>query len=173
MAAVDYRVGIPLTFAWGNWSGKLAYEHTSAHLGDEFIVRTGMNPRDAVKEEIVLAIGHRPRDDVRIYGQYGHALHLATFVEDAKKERFNTGIEWATQEPTGVRGSPFAAMDLEFRGDCDYTPNITLQAGWLWRGDVKRPSLRVGAEYYDGRSPFFQFIDRHESWIAFIATCDY
>ena len=33
----DYRFGIPLTWASGPWEAKLAYEHTSCHLGDDYI----------------------------------------------------------------------------------------------------------------------------------------
>ena len=37
LLAEDYRFGVPITARWGPWHGKVGYEHTSAHLGDEYI----------------------------------------------------------------------------------------------------------------------------------------
>jgi hypothetical protein len=173
MDAVDYRVGVPLTFAWGNWTGKLAYEHTSSHLGDEFIEDTGARTRDGVKEEIVFGLSYYPREELRVYGQIAHAMHLSTFTPDASKQRYGAGIEWSDPEPSGRLGAPFAALGLEYRGEAEHTPNITFQAGWQWRGEGRRQALRVGVELYDGRSPFMQFIDRHESWVALLVAGDF
>lgn len=173
MVAVDYRVGLPLTFAWGRWTGKLAFEHVSTHLGDEFIEDTGADSRSSRKEEIVMGLGYYLYDDLRIYGQWGHALSQGTFVEDAEPERLSCGIEWCERHYTAQYGRPFAAVDLEVRGDQEYTPNVTVQLGWQWRGCSDQPALRVCAEFYDGRSPYGQFADRHESWLAFCVAFDH
>lgn len=173
MAAVNYRFGVPISFAYGRWSGKLAYEHTSTHLGDEFMVNTGQTPRDGIREEVVFGLAYRPMDEVRLYGIFGHAVHLSTFTENPKPERFSFGAEWSRPASTGFRGQPFAALDVEFRGDCEYTPNVTLQTGWQWLAENARPGMRVALEYYDGRSPFGQFLDRHESWFGVGFFFDY
>ena len=77
------------------------------------------------------------------------------------------GLEWSHQGATGWRGRPFAAIDLDVRGDEDYTPNLTIQAGWEWRQPAGRvSSLRLGLEYYNGRSPYGQFFELHEQWIG-------
>ena len=172
-AAVDYRFGIPITFAWGNWSAKLAYEHTSTHLGDEFMVNTGAVPRDGIREEITFGLAYRPLDALRLYGVFGYALHVSTFTDHPQPERYSFGAEWSQPAPTGWRGQPFAALDVEFRGDAEFTPNVTAQVGWQWLAEHGRPGLRLALEYYDGRSPFGQFLDRHESWFGFGIFFDY
>ncbi len=37
--SVDFRGGIPLTFAYGKWRTKVGYYHLSAHIGDEYFIK--------------------------------------------------------------------------------------------------------------------------------------
>ncbi len=165
-AAVDYRFGVPFTLAEGPWSFKIAYEHTSCHLGDEFLIKHNLPSRDSTRNEAVFGISYRPIEPLRLYGQFGYAVGQSSFVENIHKERYTCGAEWSKPGPTGDFGQPYAAIDVEFRGDEDYTPNLTAQIGWQWLGLQGAPGYRFAVEYYDGRSPFGQFIDRHESWVA-------
>jgi hypothetical protein len=103
---------------------------------------------------------------LRLYAQFGYAFGESNFVTDYDHERYDIGVEWSKPGPTGIWGQPYAAIDCEFRGDEDYTPNFTAQLGWQWTGAMNVPATRFALEYYDGRSPFGQFIDLHESWIA-------
>ncbi len=174
MTAVDYRFGIPLTFACGPWSAKASYEHTSTHLGDEFLnLHPGLHNRSSDREELCLGLAYRAFEAVRLYGVFTYAFHMGTFVEDASPYRYDLGVEWSRPLPTGWRGQPFAALDLEIRGDEDFTPNLTAQLGWQWIAEATRPGLRLALEGYDGRSPFGQFIDRHESWLGVGLFFDY
>jgi hypothetical protein len=165
-AAVDYRFGVPFTYKVGNLSLKLGYEHTSCHLGDEYLVMHNAVSRDSTRNEVVFGASYQVLEPLRVYGQFGYALGESTFVEHYTRERYDCGVEWSKPGPTGVWGQPYAAIDCEFRGDEDYTPNFSAQVGWQWQGMLNSPDFRVAVEYYDGRSPFGQFIDRHESWTA-------
>ena len=173
MAAIDYRAGLPFTFALGPWSAKLSYEHTSTHLGDEFLLATKTPFRSAVRDELAAGLAYRVLEPLRVYGTLGYAVSLGSWVEDADPMRYTLGAEWSRPLPTGVCGQPFAALDVEFRGNEDFTPNVTAQLGWQWLGYHGRPGLRVALEYYDGRSPFGQLSDRHESWVGFGLFFDY
>ena len=165
-AAVDYRFGVPFTYAVGKFTFKAGYEHTSCHLGDEFLIKHDLPSKDSTRNEMVLGISYRPIEPLRLYGQFGYAWAQSSFVENIDKERYVVGAEWSKPGPTTVWGQPYAAVDCEFRGDEDYTPNLTVQFGWQWVGQMASPDFRVALEYYDGRSPFGQFIDQHESWWA-------
>jgi len=164
---VDYRFGVPFSYAHGPWSFKLGYEHTSCHLGDE-LQKFGEVPRPkkANRDDVMFGIAYRPIESLRLYGTFGYAFHLSTFSEDDSPERFSVGAEWTHPGPSGVWGKPYAAVEVECRGDEGYTPNLTAQLGWRWAGDTGRPSERIALEFYDGRSPYGQFIDRHESWVS-------
>jgi hypothetical protein len=161
----DYRFGLPITWASGDWQGKLAYEHTSSHIGDDYLRRhPEASKRGHIRDEMVCGLAYRFWDQLRVYGQFGYAMGLTT-AGPPRRDRYDVGVEWSRQVWTGWIGQPFAAIDLDIRGDEQYTPNLTAQAGWQWFRPGALPySMRVALTFYDGRSPYGQFFDRHEQW---------
>ncbi|MGL6095146.1 MAG: DUF1207 domain-containing protein, partial [Fimbriiglobus sp.] len=107
----DYRFGFPVSFERGPWSGKIGYEHTSAHLGDEGIAFGGYRMTRYAKDELVIGVSRWFEDCVRVYGVFGHA-----FYQDLPKaydrNRYQVGFEAYLREPTGWQGTPYAAVDL-------------------------------------------------------------
>jgi hypothetical protein len=163
--AADYRFGFPLTFGCGNWEAKVGYEHTSTHLGDQFVELTGAQHIGNVRDEVVLGLAYRFWDDFRVYGIFGYPLQAST-SSGSDTTRFDWGLEWVTPHATGVRGKPFAAFDMELRHEQDYTPNISAQAGWMWRGWERGSMVRAAVEFYDGDSIFGQFYRVHEQYVG-------
>jgi hypothetical protein len=176
LIAADYRFGVPLTARWGPWHAKLAYEHTSAHLGDEFL-RNFPQARIPgwAKDEVVVGVGRYFADQLRVYGQIGYAFFFdLPQPHGDSRWRFDYGAEWADLRPCGWTGTPFAAVHVFHRGDQDYTANFTAQVGWLWRNPFQRlATVRLFAEYYSGRSPFGQFDRTKENFYAVGLSCDY
>ena len=177
LMAADYRFGLPVSWRWGWWQGKIGYEHTSAHLGDELILRTGQQTRSFAKDEVVLGLGRIIEDNLRVYGHIGYAFSFQVpGVEPttSNRMRYDVGAEWYLRCPTGWAGSPFAATNIEWRGDQGYQPNWTVQAGWLWRNPLRREGMvRVFGEYYTGRSPYGQFLQTSEQYYSFGFGFDY
>ena len=174
LMASDYRFGVPLTARWGNWQGKLAYEHTSAHLGDEFQRNTGRLPINFAKDEAVLGVSRTfPEFALRVYGQVSYAF-MQDLAGDPDRKRYDAGFQWVCQVPTGLSGAPFVAAHIEARGDQDFDPNFVAQVGWLWRNPYQRlANFRVYAEYYKGRSPYGQFFKEREDFYGLGFACDY
>jgi len=175
----DYRFGVPITWKWGWWQGKVGYEHTSAHIGDE-LIRAGQNTAGIpsfAKDEVVIGVGRFLYDNLRVYGEYGYAFgfQVPGLVETtSNKMRFDIGAEWYLRCPTGWNGTPFAAINVEWRGDQGYTPNYTFQAGWLWRNPTQRLGMfRVFVEHYRGSSPYGQNIATREQFSSFGFGFDY
>jgi hypothetical protein len=164
----DFRFGFPTTFQYGNWQAKLGYEHTSTHLGDDFIRIHNRFKVGHVRDEVVAGLAYRFWDQVRVYGVFGLAAGNVG-QPDSDADRYNIGIEWSKAGSTDWCGQPFAACDLEFCADQDYHANLTTQAGWQWQqysGDTRARSLRIGVQYYDGKSPFGQFFRDRERFFG-------
>jgi hypothetical protein len=177
LIAADYRFGLPVTFRWGWWQAKVGYEHTSTHLGDEFIRTFGGPIPSFAKDELVIGLGRILYDNLRVYGHFGYAFSFQVPGRQGtsrEKARFDLGAEWFLRCPTGWAGSPFAAANVEWRGDQGYTPNYTFQAGWLWRNPTQRlGTFRLFAEHYRGSSPFGQFMATREQFTSFGFGFDY
>lgn len=160
----DFRVGAPITYAKGPWQVKFGYEHTSTHLGDEFIEATGRMQEPHVRDEFVLGLAHRLSECIRVYAQAGYSFITSDIIGE-DRDRYDLGVEWMKNCPTDWRGRPFAAIDLDLRSDQDYTANVTVQVGWHWK-TLSRRSGRFLIEYYTGKSPYGQFFQDDEEWIG-------
>ena len=180
LTAADYRVGLPLMLAKGDWQMKLSYEHTSCHLGDEYMLLgynygiTGSKTESlrAVRDEAVLGIARFFGDAVRLYGQCGYSFSPSDTLVGKVPIRYDWGLEYSP--PVPPMGGPFAAFDMDLRAEQDFYRNITIQAGWQWKtNENRRSSARIGVEYYDGNSPFGQFFDQRESYWAMVAIFDW
>lgn len=167
----DFRVGLPLTYSKGPWQTKFGYEHTSTHLGDEYIQATGRVQVPHVRDEFVAGLAYRFMEIFRVYGQAGYSFITSDIVGE-DRDRYNLGIEWMRDCPTDWRGRPFAAVDLDLRSDQDYTGNLTVQVGWYWRTPFRR-SGRILLEYYTGKSPYGQFFQDNEDWIGIGGAYDW
>lgn len=169
-----YRAGFPVTIAYGPWHAKIGYEHTSTHLGDETLVRTGRQPIEYVRDEVAFGLGRwLCGDTLRVYGQAGWAFFV-NGPDDASPFRFDVGFEWYRRQVTGFRGQPFAAGNVEFNGMSDYEPTLSLQAGWQWRDPGRRlAQTRVFVQYYTGRSVYGQFYQDQEDWVGIGLALDY
>jgi hypothetical protein len=166
--ASDYRFGFPTTFSYGNWQGKLGFEHTSTHLGDDFIKMHNRFKDGHIHDEVVAGLAYRFWNQVRVYGVLGLAP-ADSGGANGNGDRYNVGVEWSNARTTGWQGQPFAACDLELRADQDYQANVTTQAGWQWQRrecDCRATSFRIGLQYYDGKSPFGQFFRDRERFLG-------
>ena len=96
------------------------------------------------------------------------SFHTSAII-GGKRDRFDWGLEWSRRCPTGWKGQPFAALDMDLRADQDYNANTTVQIGWQW-SNMGYLSGRIAFEYYNGRSPFGQFALLNNDWygVAFL-----
>lgn len=184
LLVADYRFGVPLTARRGPWQFKLAYEHTSSHLQDDLIrTQPGTPLGEFSRDEIVFGIGRRFADRLRVYGQAAYAFDMdypfdkinpQLASNDDFRWRFDVGFEWYNPEPTGWKGTPFVAVNLDVRGDANFNTGVTAQAGWLWRNPYQRlANLRLFVEYTNSQSPYGQFYLNNEDFYGVGLSCDY
>ena len=154
----DYRFGLPVTLKWGWWQAKLAYEHTSSHLGDRLLRAIPQPVPSYARDEIVLGFGRLLYDQLRLYGNLAYAFQLIVpGVEGTTRNRtrFDVGFEWYDHRPTGFWGTPYVAGNVEWQGSQGHQPNYTVQAGWMWRNpSVRLSQFRLFVEHYSGQSPY-------------------
>lgn len=160
LLSVDFRVGVPITFARGRWQFKTGYYHISAHLGDEYLL---MNP-DArrlnyVRDAIMLGVGCFVTERLRLYAETAYAVGVD---DGAEPWEFQFGADWAPARDTGIRGAPFFAVNGHLREEVDFGGNLVVQTGWAWRRLPRGSLFRVGLQYYQGKSEQYEYYDRSE-----------
>jgi len=162
LLAVDFRSGLPITYGIGRWSTKFAIYHLSAHAGDEYLVRNpGFQRRNYVRDEFVLGQSYYITDDLRLYAEAGWAFNC----DYAKPWEFQFGADYSPLAESN-RGAPFAAINGYIRQEQNFSGNLVVQAGWQWRPWNEGKLLRVGLQYYNGKSNQFEFYDRFENKVG-------
>ena len=165
MDSTDYVFGFPLTYGAGPTQYKFGYAHLSSHLGDELAIRdpNALDERvNYVRDAIVLGISHFPYPAWRMYGEMGWAFHNSGGAQPWEGQ---FGTELSRPGPTGRRLAPFFAVNARIREEHDFGGDITAQLGWLRRGEYGQ-TLRIGAQYYNGKSSQMQFFRQSEEQIG-------
>jgi hypothetical protein len=161
----DYRVGVPLTYGIDNWQYKLAVYHLSSHLGDEYAIANPGSLADRinyVRDEIVVGASYYPALWARLYAEAGYAFNTDGGAEPWE---FQFGTELAQAGPTGLRGTPFFAVNAHLRQEVDFGGDISTQLGWLWRGNSGQV-MRLGLHYFNGKSSQYQTFNQFEEQIG-------
>jgi len=168
--SADFRVGVPLT--WGNEASqwKFAYYHLSSHLGDEFLEKNPDFPRFwQARDALVLGHSLYLTDSARIYAEVGWAFY--SVASDPWEVQF--GLDYAPRVATGLRGSPFFAVNGYLREELNFGGGLNVQAGWAWRSDMRSHLLRLGFQYYNGASPQYAFLPFHETQYGVVLWYDF
>ncbi len=163
MIASDFRFGVPLTYRRGRWEFKFAFYHLSSHLADEYMLVYPDRERiNYSRDVLTLAAGCFPTEDIRLYAECGWAWYAH---EGSDPWEFQFGLEYSPLYPNGILGRPFFAVNTRLRQEVDFGGNMTLQAGWQWRG-WSGQRFRVGMQYFNGMSDQYQFVREFEEQIG-------
>lgn len=167
----DFRFGIPLTYAYGAWQYKFAYYHLSSHLPDEYIARNpGATGNNYSRDALVLGAAFYPHPDWRLYAETGFAFSNGG---PSQPWEFQFGADYSPVDARDRFGSPFMAFNGHLRQEVDFGGNFVAQAGWQWRGTFNDHLFRVGLQYFNGQSTFFQFYQYHEEQLGLGMWYDY
>lgn len=143
---------------------KLAMQHDSSHLGDEYIERTGRKRINYTREEIAGGVDCRLSEDIRIYFEagYGHdlrnpdlqaPLRLKTGIEFEERHRFLHGkLGW------------YLAADADSYEENDWDRDISVHGGISLPVEKFFRTIRIGLFYKKGRSMIGEFFQHRESF---------
>ena len=158
-----------LLFTWGNGEGfaaKLALQHDSSHVGDEYAERTGRQRINYTRQEYALGLSLAGLEHWRIYGEAAWAFDIRN--EDLQEKwRVEGGLEF--EDPDRFRNGKlgyYAAVDVMSYQESDWKAEVTVQAGLVLPVTDPDRTWRFGLEYRDGRSVIGEFFQSRESHIA-------
>jgi hypothetical protein len=164
----DYRIGLPITYGSGPWQYKTGYSHLSSHLGDEFMLRNPDVERiNYVRDSWMLGVGYFCAEDIRLFAEYDYAFVLGGGSEPSELQY---GAEYSPAVPGGA---PFAAVYVNSRQELDFGGYFVLQGGWQIRGADAPHTLRLGAEYVNGKSTQYEFYNNFEQRLGLGVWYDY
>lgn len=161
----DGYYGAMLTWTDGDGlSLKLARQHDSSHVGDEYAERTGRRRIGYTREEVVFGLSYRFPEFFRTYTEAGYGFGLGN-SELQEPWRVKGGLEFEDSDRfLGGRLGYYAAVDLAFTEEMDWDADITIQTGVVLPLRRSSQTVRFGPIYRNGRSVIGEFFQRKEEW---------
>lgn len=174
---------------------RFSKHHICTHIGDEYPTIEVRSPIDfdpnitqlPVRDDMVLSAAVRPLyflgkpawDILQVYGDFGFFLPGVDFLGSRQNKpnqgaylHFQGGIELEYYFKNPYFGGLFAAGNVSAYQQNAFSPNISIVAGYLFPQDRFKKRLRIGLQYYNGRSLANQFYNRKEKFTAFIVAMD-
>lgn len=162
----DYFVALPLAYGRGNFSSLLRVYHQSSHLGDEYLLRTDVERINLSYEALSLLLSYEWPFGLRTYG--GGAYIFRVEPSEIRPWSLQVGLEYLGERfDWALPTRPVAAVDLQVLEEGGWSPNVAPMAGLQFgteRGG--RRTLRLLAQYFNGKSPNGQFYDRHIQYLG-------
>jgi len=159
---IDYRIGLPLTFAFRNWSAKLSYYHSSSHLGDNEIALTRRQPITFSREILQALLGYQYKR-IRFYGGPGHLFNP---IPDVARGLFQLGMDSRDLYDISRDVSLYFGTQATFRSEWDWNPDFSLNVGVSIYSANRKRGLDIGLEIYSGKTQRGQFFKEDEDYIA-------
>ena len=153
----DYFVGPVVALRRGDLSGLVRLYHQSSHLGDEYLLQSGVERRNFSYEAVDLLASYDLGGGLRVYGGPGYLIN--TRPDDLDRFFAHYGLEYAPDVSfAGGLIHPVAALDVQHRAYTNWNADVSLRGGL----DFAEPSryvhrMQVLLEYYDGGSRNGQF----------------
>lgn len=171
----DYLIGLPLTFRYAGFSGRLRLYHQSSHLGDEFLLREppGELERENLSFESAELILSQEAGPLRLYG--GGEVLFNREPDDLAATLVHGGMEFypaARLLRVGNLGAGrfVAGVDVKAPAEQEWSPAWSVRAGLevgrAREADYPSRRWRLLFEYYDGPSPYGQFFQEEVSYLG-------
>lgn len=172
VAAVDFRAGVLSAYRVDQFQWKFGYYHISSHLGDEFLLKNpGFDRLNYSRDSLVLGGGYFPTENLRLYFEVGWAVIYTS--GGAEPWEIQTGFEYETQGPTGIRGAPYFALNVHLREEVEWGGSLNMLAGWMWRGYHTSHTFRAGLQFYNGKNAQYSFLQDSQQLVGFGIRYDF
>jgi hypothetical protein len=159
----DFMIGGELVKNFRQGSLRLKYTHQSYHLGDEFLIDNPiyLENRLNLSYEALDLLAYRNMNN---WGAYlGGSFIVRSEPGNIDKFKVQTGFQYLGHKRDWF--APLFGVDLKSWGETDWHVNASIKAGFEIYGYLDQP-VQLMLEYYDGKSPYGQFINDDFSFIG-------
>jgi hypothetical protein len=152
----DFRIGVPVSFRHGAFSGRARLFHQSSHLGDELILQGNAPQRLNVSVEIVDFVLAWEHAGWRPYAGAGYVVHGDP--SDLKSVGVQVGIDYIGSTRALFGGRLVGGFDYKSFEETDWRAGMSAKIGLQYgRPYPDRRGLTVLLEAFDGPAPYGQF----------------
>jgi hypothetical protein len=153
----DYFLAALAAYRTGNVSALARLFHQSAHLGDEFLLRTRVERVNLSYEGVDFKLSYDFPFGFRLYG--GGRVLVDPEPSDLKPWATQAGVEFRSPQTFwGGRIRPVAALDVQNHQENGWRADVSARAGIQFESlRVLGRNLQLLVHYFNGYSPNGQF----------------
>jgi hypothetical protein len=174
---------------------RFSKHHICTHIGDEYSTGSVSSVIDfdpnitqlPVRDDFIFSTAVRPLyflknphwDILQIYADVGYFFPGTDFLGRRQNKphkqgfmNYQGGVELEYYFKNKYFGGLYSALNVSTYQLNGYSPNISVNAGYIIPQDRFKRKLRLGVNYYNGRSLMNQFYNRKEKFIAFSLAMD-
>jgi len=154
----DFRLGLPLTYKRGDFSGRARVWHQSSHLGDELVLSGNAPQRVNLSLEVFDFMLAWERAGWRPYVGGSYLLSGDPEGQGLKRTGVQAGLDYAGRSPVFGGGRLVGGVDIRSFDELGWHPGVSAKLGLEFgRPRPERRGVTVLFEAYNGFSPFGQF----------------
>ncbi|MFC2089196.1 hypothetical protein ACFLT1_00360 [Bacteroidota bacterium] len=173
---------------------RFSKHHICTHIGDEF--PDGIqSPTDfdynllqlPVRDDFIFSaavkplyfLGNKDLNILQVYGDFGFFMPGVDFMGGRQNKpnseaylNVQGGAELEYYLPHKYMGGIFAAYNVSAYQPNAFSPNLSGSFGYIFPQERNKKKVRIGLNFYNGRSWSNQFYNRKEKFIAFFLEAD-
>jgi hypothetical protein len=161
----DYRINISYIRAYEKATYRIRFFHVSSHLGDDFMLRNGINSAYPTKmnyEQLDFTYFRDINEKYKYYVGVGSVIRPES-TRLPFSYMFGGESNW---KKAANKWGWTAGLNVKGHQTTDFNPNIKIAAGPAFFTDSKQNPIRVVIEYYNGHIPYSQYESEKVSWIG-------
>lgn len=162
---VDFSAGVPLDIALEHDKVvRIAWWHTSSHLGDDYIQRVKPVVRKLTFDAMKVLLSWTPRRWLRGYGGGGYAFNS---VHLDGRGTVQIGAELMSRPFWRTKPRAYLAQDFQAAERRGWNPSYNVRGGLRWTGEHGIAAASLFMEYFTGVPYYLQFKEMRESHWGF------
>lgn len=174
---------------------RFSKHHICTHIGDEYPTGSVKSVIDfdpnitqlPVRDDFIVSAAVRPLyflknphwDILQVYGEIGYFFPGYDFLGRRQNKphrnaymNYQGGVELEYYFRKEYFGGLYAAFNISTYQLNGFSPNISINTGYILPQERYKRRLRMGINYYNGRSLSNQFYNRKEKFLAFSLALD-
>ena len=134
--------------------------HQSSHVGDEYLLRGGVDRENLSYEALSLTLSYDLYDMFRIYGGAAYLFHRDPSDIEPWGAQFGCQFE-SPRRFLNNRVRPLAAIDIQHHEEVDWDANFSVRLGVRFETEkTAERRYQIMLHYYEGHVPAGQFNER-------------
>lgn len=161
----DFKIAFSYIRSYESSTYRIRFFHVSSHLGDDFIIRHGINKYTGTNmnfEQLDFTYFKKFRKEHSWYAGLGSIIRSES---SGAGFSYMSGLQLNWSKEKNHWGWT-AGLNVKGQQQTDFNPNLKVAAGPAYFTDSKNEPIRLVLEYYLGHLPYSQFETQKVSWFG-------